>query len=153
MPRQELEKQQLSAYLSYRQLTVQQTSLRHLSYALPVNWCIQITGDLADYAEYTGNLKILSVYGGASIDNQIRGLKKGVHIIVATPGRLIDLIGRGVVKLATVSTVILDEADEMLNMGFLDSINEILDEVPAGRKRSCFPQQCQRKLQQLQRSI
>ncbi|MGA1978659.1 MAG: DEAD/DEAH box helicase [Bacteroidales bacterium] len=100
--------------------------------------CIQITGDLADYAKYTGNLKILSVYGGASIDNQIRGLKKGVHIIVATPGRLIDLIGRGVVKLATVSTVILDEADEMLNMGFLDSINEILDEVPAGRRTLLF---------------
>ena len=100
--------------------------------------CIQITGDLTDYAKYTGNLKILSVYGGASIDNQIRGLKKGVHIIVATPGRLIDLIGRGVVKLANVNTVILDEADEMLNMGFLDSINEILEEVPEGRRTLLF---------------
>src|SRR4030043_251784 len=100
--------------------------------------CIQITGDLTDYARYTGNLKILAVYGGASIDNQIRGLKKGVHIIVATPGRLIDLIGRGVVKLSDVSTVILDEADEMLNMGFLDSINEILEEVPEGKRTFLF---------------
>lgn len=100
--------------------------------------CIQITGDLADYAKYTANLKILAVYGGASIDNQIRGVKKGVQIIVATPGRLIDLIGRGVVKLANVSTVILDEADEMLNMGFLDSINEILEEVPAARRTLLF---------------
>jgi ATP-dependent RNA helicase DeaD len=100
--------------------------------------CIQITGDLADYAKYTGNLKILAVYGGASIENQIRGLKKGVHIIVATPGRLIDLIGRGVVKLANVNTVILDEADEMLNMGFLDSINEILDEIPPVRRTLLF---------------
>jgi ATP-dependent RNA helicase DeaD len=100
--------------------------------------CIQITGDLADYSKYTGNLKILAVYGGASIENQIRGLKKGIHIIVATPGRLIDLIGRGVVKLANVSTVILDEAEEMLNMGFLDSINEILEEVPAGRRTLLF---------------
>jgi ATP-dependent RNA helicase DeaD len=100
--------------------------------------CIQISGDLMDYARYSDNLKILSVYGGASIENQIRALKKGVHVIVATPGRLIDLIGRGVVKLSRVSTVILDEADEMLNMGFLDSINEILDKVPEGRRTLLF---------------
>jgi len=100
--------------------------------------CMQITGDLTDYARYTGKLKILAVYGGASIDNQIRGLKKGVHIIVATPGRLIDLIGRGAARLSSVTTVILDEADEMLNMGFLDSINEILEEVPEGRRTLLF---------------
>ncbi len=100
--------------------------------------CMQITGDLTDYARYTGKLKILAVYGGASIDNQIRSLKKGVHIIVATPGRLIDLIGRGAAKLSSVTTVILDEADEMLNMGFLDSINEILEEVPVGRRTLLF---------------
>jgi ATP-dependent RNA helicase DeaD len=100
--------------------------------------CMQITGDLADYSRYMGKLKILAVYGGASIDNQIRALKKGVHIIVATPGRLIDLIGRGAAKLNHVSSVILDEADEMLNMGFLDSINEILEEIPAGRRTLLF---------------
>jgi len=100
--------------------------------------CMQITGDLTDYARYTGRLRILAVYGGASIDNQIRELKKGVHIIVATPGRLIDLIGRRAAKLNAVTTVILDEADEMLNMGFLDSINEILEEVPAGRRTLLF---------------
>ena len=100
--------------------------------------CIQITGDLTDYARFTGSLKILAVYGGASIDNQIRELKRGVHIIVATPGRLIDLIGRGAAKLSEVSTVILDEADEMLNMGFLDSINEILEEVPEDRRTLLF---------------
>jgi ATP-dependent RNA helicase DeaD len=100
--------------------------------------CMQITGDLTDYARYTGKLRILAVYGGASIDNQIRELKKGIHIIVATPGRLIDLIGRRAAKLAAVKTVILDEADEMLNMGFLDSINEILEEVPDGRRTLLF---------------
>ncbi len=100
--------------------------------------CMQITGDLTDYARFTGKLKIQAVYGGASIDNQIRGLKKGVHIIVATPGRLIDLIGRGAARLSTVNTVILDEADEMLNMGFLDSINEILEDVPEGRRTLLF---------------
>ncbi len=100
--------------------------------------CLQIAGDLTDFAKYTGKLNILAVYGGASIDNQIRSLKKGVQIIVATPGRLIDLIGRGAAKLFAVSTVILDEADEMLNMGFLDSINEILEEVPDGRRTLLF---------------
>jgi len=100
--------------------------------------CMQITGDLTDYAKFTGKLKILAVYGGASIDNQMRALKKGVHIIVATPGRLIDLIGRRAARLSMVKTVILDEADEMLNMGFLDSINEILEEVPNGRRTLLF---------------
>ncbi len=100
--------------------------------------CMQITSDLTNYAKFTGKLKILAVYGGASIDTQIRGLKKGVHIIVATPGRLIDLIGRGAARLSSVNTVILDEADEMLNMGFLDSINEILEEVPDGRRTLLF---------------
>src|SRR5512136_2225037 len=100
--------------------------------------CIQITGDLTDFARHTGKLKILAVYGGSSIENQIRELKKGVHIIVATPGRLIDLIGRRAARLNNVSTVILDEADEMLNMGFLDSINEILEEVPEGRRTLLF---------------
>jgi ATP-dependent RNA helicase DeaD len=100
--------------------------------------CMQITGDLGDYAKHTGNIRILAVYGGSSIENQIRELKKGVHIIVATPGRLIDLIGRRTVKLHNVTTVILDEADEMLNMGFLDSINEILEEVPEGRRTLLF---------------
>ena len=100
--------------------------------------CMQITSDLTDYARYNGKLRILAVYGGASIENQMRELKKGIHIIVATPGRLIDLIGRKAAKLSHVNTVILDEADEMLNMGFLDSINEILEEVPSGRRTLLF---------------
>lgn len=100
--------------------------------------CMQITGDLNDYAKHTGGLRILAVYGGAGIESQIRELKKGVHIIVATPGRLIDLIGRRAAKLSQVRTVILDEADEMLNMGFLDSINEILEEVPVNRRTLLF---------------
>jgi ATP-dependent RNA helicase DeaD len=100
--------------------------------------CMQITGDLNDYAKHTSGLKILAVYGGAGIESQIRELKRGVHIIVATPGRLIDLIGRRAAKLSEVRTVILDEADEMLNMGFLDSINQILEEVPACRRTLLF---------------
>lgn len=100
--------------------------------------CLQIAGDLADFSKYVDGIKILPVYGGSSIESQIRSLKNGVQVIVATPGRLIDLIKRGVVKLANVHTVILDEADEMLNMGFLDDINEILSHVPSDRKMLMF---------------
>ena len=100
--------------------------------------CLQIGGDLADFSKYTNDLKVLPVYGGSSIESQIRSLRQGVHIIVATPGRLLDLINRGVVNLSAVHTVILDEADEMLNMGFLDDINAILENVPEERKMLLF---------------
>lgn len=100
--------------------------------------CLQIAGDLADFSKYTPGLKVLPVYGGSSIESQIRALRDGVQIIVATPGRLIDLIDRGVVKLSDVHTVVLDEADEMLNMGFVDSINSILSHVPENRKMLLF---------------
>ena len=100
--------------------------------------CLQIAGDLADFSKYLPDIKILPVYGGSSIESQIRSLKNGVQVIVATPGRLIDLIKRGVVKLDKVNTVILDEADEMLNMGFLDDIDEILSHVPEERKMLMF---------------
>jgi ATP-dependent RNA helicase DeaD len=100
--------------------------------------CMQITADLMDYSKFTGKLKILAVYGGSSIDTQIRSLRRGVHIIVATPGRLIDLVSRGVADLSSVTTLVLDEADEMLNMGFLDSIQEILEELPEKRRTLLF---------------
>lgn len=100
--------------------------------------CLQIASDLADFSKYIPGLEVLPVYGGSSIESQIRSLKKGVQIIVATPGRLLDLINRGVVKLGKVHTVILDEADEMLNMGFLDDIKEILTHVPVERKMLMF---------------
>ena len=100
--------------------------------------CLQIAGDLADFSKYVPDLVILPVYGGSSIESQIRSLRRGVQIIVATPGRLIDLINRGVVKLADVHTVVLDEADEMLNMGFVESINDILTHVPDDRKMLMF---------------
>ncbi len=100
--------------------------------------CLQIASDLADFSKYIPALKILPVYGGSSIDSQIRSLRNGVQVIVATPGRLIDLIKRGEVKLDDVHTVILDEADEMLNMGFLDDIKEILTHVPDERKMLMF---------------
>lgn len=100
--------------------------------------CLQIGSDLADFSKYLPEVKVLPVYGGSSIESQIRALRGGAQIIVATPGRLIDLIDRGVVKLDDVHTVVLDEADEMLNMGFLDSIDAILSHVPQQRKMLMF---------------
>ncbi|HXK75191.1 MAG TPA: DEAD/DEAH box helicase [Bacteroidaceae bacterium] len=100
--------------------------------------CLQISADLTDYSKYIPHLKVLPVYGGSSIGSQIKALKKGVHIIVATPGRLIDLMERNVVSLQTIQNVIMDEADEMLNMGFTDSINAILADVPQERNTLLF---------------
>jgi ATP-dependent RNA helicase DeaD len=100
--------------------------------------CIQITADLQSYAVNTKGLSILAVYGGASIENQLRELKKGVHIIVATPGRLWDLMGRKAVRMNSIVNVVLDEADEMLNMGFEESIAEILEKVPQDRRTLLF---------------
>ena len=100
--------------------------------------CLQIADDLNDYSKYIEELKVLPVYGGSSIESQIKTLKKGVHIVVATPGRLLDLMNRKTVDLQGVHNVILDEADEMLNMGFMDSINAILAEVPPTRNMLLF---------------
>lgn len=100
--------------------------------------CLQIATDLTDYSKYVDEIKILPVYGGSSIESQIKTLKRGVQIIVATPGRLIDLINRKTVSLENIHTVVLDEADEMLNMGFTESIDEILTKVPASRSMLLF---------------
>ena len=100
--------------------------------------CLQISGDLTDYSKYIDGLKVLPVYGGSSIDSQIRSLKRGVHIIVATPGRLIDLMERKTVSLEKVANVVMDEADEMLDMGFTESINTILAQVPKDRNTLLF---------------
>ena len=99
--------------------------------------CLQIVGDLKEYSRYVEGLQVVAVYGGSSIESQIRALKRGAQVIVATPGRLIDLMKRGVAKLEAVENVVLDEADEMLNMGFSESIDEILAGVPTERTPCC----------------
>ena len=100
--------------------------------------CLQIADDLKDFGKYIPHLHIAAVYGGASIDTQIHQLRHGVQIIVATPGRLIDLMHRGKARLDQVRNVVLDEADEMLNMGFQESITEILTGVPEDRNTLLF---------------
>ena len=100
--------------------------------------CLQITDDLRDFAKYMDGIHVEAVYGGAAIEPQMRALKKGVEIIVATPGRLVDLMHRGFAHLENVSNIVLDEADEMLNMGFSDSINEIFESLPADHHTLMF---------------
>lgn len=89
--------------------------------------CMQITEDMAKYCQFLKNVSVVAVYGGASITDQIRNLRKGAQIVVATPGRLIDLINRRAIRLESVSTIVLDEADEMLNMGFREDIETIFE--------------------------
>ena len=100
--------------------------------------CLQITGDLELYCKYRKDVSIVAVYGGAKIENQLRKIKKGVQIIVATPGRMNDIIGRKRVDLSRISTVVLDESDEMLNMGFKDELDAILDKTPATKNTLLF---------------
>ena len=114
--------------------------------------CLQIAGDLKEYSRYIDNLHVLAVYGGSSIESQIRSLRKGAQVIVATPGRLIDLMHRGVARLDAVENVVLDEADEMLNMGFTESINEILAGVPAERNTLLFSATMGKEIERIAKS-
>ena len=100
--------------------------------------CLQITKDLESYSKYLKKLKITAVYGGANIQTQIRSLNSGSQIVVGTPGRVIDLIKRKKLKLKDVEFVILDEADEMLNMGFKEDLDTILAETPEEKQTLLF---------------
>ncbi|MDX2451215.1 DEAD/DEAH box helicase [Desulfosarcina sp.] len=100
--------------------------------------CLQITDDLKRYGRYLPRIRVAAVYGGASIAHQIRQLRDGSQIVVATPGRLIDLMQRRAVDLSHTATCVLDEADEMLNMGFKEDIDRILGKMPADRRTWLF---------------
>ena len=92
--------------------------------------CVQITKDLQSYSKYAGGIHVVPIYGGTSIDGQIRDVRKGPQIIVGTPGRMVDMIERGVIDLSSVQVVVLDEADEMLHMGFKEDLDLILSTTP-----------------------
>ena len=111
--------------------------------------CLQIADDLKSFAKYLPAIHIEAVYGGTSIVNQIHALKHGAQIIVATPGRLVDLMNRGVAKLEGVRNVVLDEADEMLNMGFSESINAIFEGVPDDRNTLMFSATMSREIEKI----
>lgn len=114
--------------------------------------CLQIADDLADFSKYIDGLHVVPVYGGASIEMQCRQLRKGAQIIVATPGRLIDLMKRGVARLEAVNNVVLDEADEMLNMGFTESINAIFEGVPSDRNTLLFSATMSKEIEKIAKS-
>jgi ATP-dependent RNA helicase DeaD len=100
--------------------------------------CVQISKDLMDFAKYRKGISVVAVYGGANIRTQMSQLSKGAHIIVATPGRLLDLINRRAVRLESTTLVVLDEADEMLNMGFQEDLTSILENTPKEKKTWLF---------------
>ena len=100
--------------------------------------CLQIAKDLEKYAKYIDNVHVVAVYGGANISDQLRQIRRGVQIVVATPGRMLDIIGRNAIDFSNVKYVVLDEADEMLNMGFQEDINNILSETPDTKKTWLF---------------
>ncbi len=100
--------------------------------------CMQITRDIDNFGKYVKGLKTVAVYGGAPMDQQIRALKRGVHVVVATPGRIHDLIRRNRIDLSLVSTLVLDEADEMLKMGFRDDLDAILAQTPVNKNTLLF---------------
>lgn len=116
----------------------EQKHIQHLILCPTRELCLQISDDLTDFSKYASDIKITAVFGGASIERQISIIKKGVHIISATPGRLLDLIRRKVINISKIKTVVLDEADEMLNMGFRDDLEAILKETPEDKNTLLF---------------
>lgn len=100
--------------------------------------CLQITNDIKNYAKHMNNVNVVAVYGGASIQDQLRQIKRGVQIVVATPGRMLDIINRKAINFSQVKFVVLDEADEMLNMGFQEDIDSILSTTPEEKKTWLF---------------
>ena len=114
--------------------------------------CVQITDDLKSYSKYMEGIHILAVYGGASIETQIRQLKRGIQIVVATPGRLVDLMERGVARLDEVENVVLDEADEMLSMGFSESIDTILAQIPSERNTLLFSATMSKEIERISKN-
>jgi ATP-dependent RNA helicase DeaD len=111
--------------------------------------CMQISKDLINYSKYMGGLKVTAVYGGAPIMTQIRDLKNGSQVVVATPGRLIDLIDRKAMDLSHVDVVVLDEADEMLNMGFKDDLDLILGNTPPTKNTWLFSATMPREVERI----
>ena len=113
--------------------------------------CLQISRDLADYSRYTPGISVVAVYGGADIGKQIRAIKRGAQIIVGTPGRSLDLIRRRVLTVSTIKQVVLDEADEMLNMGFQQDLDAILAGTPDDKQTLLFSATMPREISRIAR--
>lgn len=120
------------------QIDTNSRSIQALILAPTRELCIQITTDLQKFSKYIKNLQIVPVYGGVSIVPQINQLKKSVHIVVATPGRMLDLLNRKAINTSEVTTLVLDEADEMLNLGFREELDGILSKIKSTRRTLLF---------------
>jgi len=121
-----------------QQVNLKQKNIQALVLCPTRELCMQITRDIQSYAKYVPEFKIVAVYGGASIQPQIQALNRGVQMVVATPGRAIDLLNRHILKVQDVKWLVLDEADEMLSMGFQDDLDTILAETPAEKQTLLF---------------
>ncbi|HRP82624.1 MAG TPA: DEAD/DEAH box helicase [Flavobacteriales bacterium] len=119
-------------------IDVQQRQVQALVLAPTRELCVQIAKDLTHFSSYLPGIHVVPVYGGASIRDQVRGIQRGANVVVATPGRLIDLLERGAVDLGNVRVAVLDEADEMLNMGFQEDITTILEKTPGNKRTWLF---------------
>ena len=113
---------------------------------------VQIGRNIEEFSKYLPNLKVATVYGGANIDEQIRKLKRGVQIVVGTPGRTVDLINRRALKLGNVRWLVLDEADEMLNMGFKDELDKVLEATPDSKQTLLFSATFPREVESIARN-
>jgi ATP-dependent RNA helicase DeaD len=111
--------------------------------------CVQITNDLKNFAKYKERIRVVPIYGGASLETQARELKKGAQIIAATPGRMLDMINRGKADVSQIETLVLDEADEMLNMGFKEELDSILENTPPGKRTLLFAATMSRDIERI----
>lgn len=114
--------------------------------------CLQIADDLNGFAKHLEGVRVLAVYGGTNIEPQIRALRHGVDVVVATPGRLLDLMKRGAADLSTVQNVVLDEADEMLSMGFQEDLDAILSGVPGEHNTLLFSATMSKEIERISRN-
>jgi Superfamily II DNA and RNA helicases len=121
-----------------QKIDISQRKVQGLIIAPTRELCLQITSELKKYAQHMSQVSVVAVYGGASVREQSDQIKRGAHIVVATPGRLIDLIDRRMLSIDAISYCILDEADEMLNMGFYQDIKQILSHTPSHKRTWLF---------------
>jgi len=129
-------------------IDVEQTVVQALILT-PTRELAQQVADAIKTFSHDRDLKILTVCGGQSIDRQIQGLKRGTQVVVGTPGRIIDLLNRKALRLHTLKYVVLDEADEMLSMGFIDDVRDILKQAPEQRQTACFSATMPKQIQDL----
>ena len=111
--------------------------------------CVQIANDLKNFAKYKERIRVVPIYGGTNLDTQVKELKKGAQIIAATPGRMLDMINRGKADVSQIETLVLDEADEMLNMGFKEELDSILENTPPGKRTLLFAATMSRDIERI----